>query len=391
MHIRHFFFFILCVSAPILFFSFLLFSPRSLHDLHVVMTASQNWAQGKAVYHEFLVSSDPWGKYFAYPPLSLLFFYPFSKLPHGALVSLWDMLNALLLYSSVVLFSNMFLAENRGRARWALFSVMLFSYPVLSLFILGQTGMWVLFALALTLMFLRKQQYVLAPLPLVTLSFIKLYPAFFTLLFFKKHGKPLWSSFITALFAGIFLTVFLFPRETREFAARVLPKRAAIIPAPSNQSLDAFFSRTFTDTIHVPALFPFPRAARVLSVFSKLAMIYLLFAFFFRKIQPPQDALCFLILTYLIFAPLVWIHYYVLLVPVVFWFIKQWSHFSIGQKRLICISVLPAYTGLPCYAHEIFPFPLNNIFISMPLLGMLYGYGLYLRHVAKHAQIAKLS
>lgn len=382
---------LLLFSAGITFFSlFLFFAPRSLHDLHVVMNASQNWAQGKAVYHEFLASSDPWGKYFAYPPLSLLFFYPFSKLPHGVLVSLWDMLNALLLYSSVVLFSNMFLAENRARARWALFSVMLFSYPVLSLFILGQTGMWVLFALALTLMFLRKQQYALAPLPLALLFFIKLYPAFFTLLFFKKHGKPLWSSLITALFAGIFLTVFLFPRETREFAARVLPKRAAIIPAPSNQSLDAFFARAFTDSIHAPALYRSRQAARAAFLASKLALLLVLAAFFTR-IAATEDAACFLILTYLIFAPLAWIHYYALLVPVVFWFIRQWDSFRGREKALLCFSILPAYTGITCYAHEIFPFPFNNILISLPLFGLLYAYSVFLLHVAKNAQSAHLS
>lgn len=381
MRVKPYFVLPAVIIALSIFVLFLLLAPRSLHDLHVYADAVNNWTRGQSVYHDFLVSRDPWGKEFAYPPPALLFFYAFTLLPFNALTFLWDVLNIVFLFVCSSFFAKHYMPENHSSATWAVFCALMFSYPVLSLFILGQTGLLVLFILTLTLRILRTHRGALAALPLALLSLVKLYPVFFALLFLKQPEKKVWLSFAMLLFSGILSTALLFPRETKEFATRVLPKRAVIIPAPSNQSLDAFFARTFSGDERLPALLPLPRAARILSVLSKLVMIFVLLAFF-RKFSTSEETLCFLILTYLIFAPLVWLHYYVLFAPVLFWFAKHWAEFYPAQKRLLCLSLLPAYTGLPCYAHGIFPIPLNNVFISTPLFGILYAYGLFL-HSAK--------
>ncbi len=362
------FLFIFSITLGILFFaSFLALSPRNFHDLILYKNAFSDWTRGHSIYERFLTRHDPTGGEFAYPPLFLLTFFPFSLLPAFWLVFLWDFSNLFLLFSSIIIFGKIFLPQEDGFSYLGIFAACLFSYPILFTFQLGQTSLWVLFSIALSIFFFKKGYEKISPVPLIILSFLKFYPVFFSLAFLKSAGKSIKISFLVSCALCFFMTLIFFPKETKLFFFEVLLRRSIPPLFPANQSVDAFFLRTFTGDKGIQPLVHFPAGATFLARLVKLAAACFFLLFFILRTIELEDALVFLILFFLLFSPVVWVHYYVLLIPVCLWFIKNSRLFSTIQKRIIAASFFPLYFSFICFSASWLPFPLKNIFISMPM------------------------
>lgn len=378
------FLFIFFITFGILFFaSFLALSPRNFHDLILYKNAFSDWTRGHSVYERFLTRHDPTGGEFAYPPLFLLAFFPFSLLPPFWLVFLWDFSNLFLLFLSIIIFWKIFLPQEDGFSCLRIFVACLFSYPVLFTFQLGQTSLWVLFSIALSIFFFKKGYEKISPVPLVILAFLKLYPVFFSLAFLKSAGRSMKISFLLSCMLCFFITLIFFPKETKLFFLEVLPQRSVPSLFPANQSVDAFFLRTFAGDKGIQPLVYFPIAASFIAKFTKFAAACFFFLFFILRTIELEDALIFLILFFLLFSPIVWVHYYVLLIPVCLWFIKNSSLFSTMQKRIIAASFFPLYFSFICFSASWLPFPLKNIFISLPMFCVSVLFAHHLSYLAK--------
>lgn len=390
MSFRRFLPLTLSAAVILLFAAFLALSPRNLHDLAVYKTAAGDWARGHPVYDRFMTTRDATGGEFAYPPLFLLAFLPFSKLPPDALVITWDMINFMFLFFSVLLLGKVFLAGKNFATYLGIFAFSLFSYPVLFTFHLGQTGIWVLFALSASLMLIHRKHEAAAPFPLVLISSLKLYPLFFSLIFLKPWSKTAWRIFAVFITACAIFTFLLFPDETKIFVRDVLPRRITPPLFPANQSIDAFVGRLFTGDARLHPAVPSPAAAMLLSTVLKLSGAACFLFFLFQARCSADDALVFLILFFLLFSPVVWTHYYVLLIPVCFWLLKNKNLFSGLHRKIISSSFVFLYLPATRYPAEWFPPPLYNILVSLPMFCVALQFGFVLSYLTKQTRGADI-
>lgn len=371
-----------CFSiVPVLIFaSYLSLAPRHFHDLHLYQKAVSDWEAGKPVYERFLTTSDPTGGEFAYPPLFLLVFYPFSKLSSYSLVLVWDGLNLLFLFASLVLLGKCLLPEKKGFFYLNTLSVLLFSFPVLFTFQLGQTSLWALFALSLTLYLAEQKKERFASLSLLLVSFLKFFPAVFFLPFLGVRKKPFWTAFLFFFLLLLFVTLFLFPEETHAFVFQVLPRRAAPAASPANQSVDAFLVRAFAGSKTLPPIFHAPSFFPVLSVILKTIGSALLLLFLLKRNNALSEKLVFTLFTFFLFFPIVWIHYYVLLLPVCLWFTKHKKDFQKRQRVFISACFGMLYFSFICFSSSGLPFPFNILLMSIPLYAVTILYVIFIQH-----------
>lgn len=359
------------VCAVFGFSAFLVFSPRNFLDLRTYVTAFHDWRQGFPVYQRFLLSSDPRSSFYAYPPFFLLVFAPFANLSPFWLVLCWDLLSLIFLFASVSLLAKIFFPEKKGLFYLKLFACTLFSYPVLFTFMLGQTSLWALFFLSLSLYLLKKGRETLSVFPIAFIGFLKVYPLIYLSLYFSSRNRRTLSALFLFAFLLVAINWAVFPEELKVFISSVLPKRIVPPLFAANQSLEATLGRNFVGDATIRPLLYFPLASTLGRLAGRTFYALFLFYLLFLRRDSLEWRVSFLILASMIFPPLVWVHHYVLLLPLFFHLLREADFLGPLSRFWFKLALLVTYFCWILFsASRLIPFPFDTLVISTPFYAL---------------------
>lgn len=303
--------------------------------------------------------------WFVYPPITLLLLRPLTALPFMAAGHIWTLFSHLFAIATAILFADAFAyivrkkwqAQGAGATRdrmldqvyaivngasfqigrWTFptlpiavsLAVLLFAYPTSSTYAYGQINLVVLFFLILGLHAHLYNRPILAGVSVAIAGGLKLSPLF-VLAFFLVRGA--WK----ALFWSLGLSVVLFaiplvlisPNVLGQFSAALASFDATIVPVYlHNESLPGVFIQVAAILHTSPK--PLQQIAEVLGALLAVVGVGALVVLsalrsellWWRSLRHPDRldldwlAFAFVLVAYLLATPIVWAHYYVVVIP----------------------------------------------------------------------------
>lgn len=332
---------------------------------------------------------------FFYVVLSLL--APFTK---WMAITIWTTIN-LLLYFWIIGISYALI--NNGNlpqfSKKLLVGPFLFVFPFFDNIQLGQSNIMMLFAIIVGVYYLVFNKTVKSAIAFGFAIAFKTTPAFFLLFIGMK--KRILNGFLTVAFAMIFMIgvpmLFYSPQKSIEFftswtenvlfpfASGEELKTINTGIHHSNQSMDAFLGRHFTDygceeygSIHCsinPSFFTTDQV-KTFSRIIKLLLIALVALLFFAKGPPSpyrtiyQASVCLIAILFI--SPSSWLNHYIIVLPAVLVAVNEIQQKAKGSKGLlyslvfmivlICLSVDPFLQSLSLYFIGTFVFLLVYVY-----------------------------
>lgn len=340
--------YVACVFAGLLllvFFLFLNFSkpPVSFLDFQVYLQSYEDFHAGRNMYARFLSTfpqKDPTGKYFAYLPPFVFIGGLFSRVSPPYNLFLFQGLSLLCFYASMFLLFRFFTHARHVPEQFLFSSMLLYAFPFQYTFALGQINAFLLFFVTLFFVALKQNKMKLASFALVPAAAAKFFP-FLLCLSVLKLSKSAFIVFVFLCLCFGVVSLFMFPVATRVFFGEMVARRFIPVDNAANPSLSLFLRKC-----HLPAFSAYPVLAAAL-------------AFAWRKLDALSLAFFLLPFSFL-FAPLSWIHHYVLLFPSYFYLLGQ----TTAKKSVVYLSLL--LVMIPPLKSAFFPlsfFPLYGLLI----------------------------
>ncbi len=290
----------------------------------------------------------PWN---GHPPAATALALPFGKLPYRDALLAWNLLTFPLFLVSVAL-----VARELG-VRWTVWSV----FPAVTLLLLfdpvyqqlaqGQLNFLLVFLITLTWVADRHDRPGWAGIALGIAAGLKLYPAFlFVYFLFTGRWRALATGALAVLTVNGGALVLFGPSEFRTYAEQVIPSLFGYQGSWRNVSLTGFWLRIFDPQPHdkVVPLVVNPTAATALALVSRgLVTGAVAWAAWRARAGAGRDrAFAGAVVGMLLVSPIVWTHYFVLLVlPVGL----LWARLPKGALR-----VALALAAVPLWAPENF-------------------------------------
>lgn len=303
---------------------YFIFRQERFVDFYVYWEAARLALRGGDFYQKLYFEGTP----FNYPPTALLFFSVLSFLPKsiGSLAMLFISIACLL--TSIYLLIKLNFSKSKQTVFFLLVSILFIQYfPTKFTLTLGQINLVILFLITSSFYAFKKEKNTMAGILLALASLIKIFPVFLLLFYLKEKKKKTITAFLATSILGILGAVALFRSSSIVNYVHFVGKNLFFQAGSASyfdQSLNSFLIR-LNLVADWRLLFRI-----VLSLF--LANLFL---------KSKNKALSFFGLAAtitIIFPSFVWLHHYVILIPlmiVLFAKIGDRSNFSLRIALLI--------------------------------------------------------
>jgi glycosyl transferase family 87 len=299
----------------------LAFRTYHLFDFRVFWDAGHRLLTGERLYPSDAALSENTRDYFVYPPVVAFAFAPLSMIPYTIAATLYAVACVAAIFASLRIL---------GVTDWRCYAVLPFWMPVLQAVGLGTIAPLLTLTLAIAWRYRDRRFVSAAALGLAIASKLFLWPIVFWLIATRRYRRALETIAVTAAAILIPWAALGF----RDFAEYPHVLRLLV----SNELPTSFSTRALAEMLG------FAQAALALQLICVVAVFALA-----RRQEGDRRAFSAAIFAALALSPLVWIHYYLLLIVPI----------AIASRRLRAIWLLPVLA--------FWPFP-DNLYSVWPVL-----------------------
>jgi hypothetical protein len=314
--------------------------------------------------------------YSFHPPTTLVFFLPLAPLPYAAAFVVWDLVNLASLWAIVHLTARAVGRPLGPLASGAVALGLVAVWPLRENFVEGQLNIPVAAGLVAYWYCLRSDRPGLAGVALAAAVALKPLAGLFVLYALRRRQWRLlvWAAVALAAF-GLVGSALAGIDGVRDYVAVAYPTHAVLWPGyPDNASPQGFFTRLYGPNPWRRPPFPTPGLATALTLASWALVVGLLFFRLSRdRTSGRRLDLEFAALgaTMLLVTPIIWPHYYVMLVaPLAVLTVHLWERRSWLALAILGLAV--AVLWVP--RNEFVPRGMGNV--QLPALLAVYAVAL---------------
>ncbi|HUW21389.1 MAG TPA: glycosyltransferase family 87 protein [Candidatus Bathyarchaeia archaeon] len=312
---------------------YFLFQQGEPIDFNVYWQAARITVDGGNVYQKLPTADIP---PFNYPPTALIFFSFLLLLPKT--VSFWVLLfiSLLGLFGTILLLVRLWFTKKISWPAFLILGTLFIQYfPTKFTLTLGQINLVILFLVTFSYILLVRKRDIPAGVLLAAASLIKIFPAVLVLFFIKEKKKKACLAFVATCLLGIILTAIFFkPGLITDYFGRIgqnLFFKAGTV-SYFDQSLNSFLLRL--------------KIADLFRLATRIMISLVLVITFLRSKNQAVSYFGLLTVMTLFLPSFVWIHHYVILIPLMILLSAQ----IYRQKSFLPkIAFLAAY--LACSLH----------------------------------------